>query len=102
MKLRNFAKIFETELGQVLVTKTYDPDDDKYGVRVAIATEVLDTAITLGHDDVEVSNKTFDEFTMEQATGLAKSMLDTIENLTREEEPDDEDEYPDFPDEHIR
>ena len=90
MKLLNFAKIFETELGQVLVTKAYDPDDDKYGVRVAIATDVLDTAMTLGFEKSEQCDKVFDDFTIEQATNMAKSMIATIEELSAPDE-DEED-----------
>lgn len=99
MRLINFAKIFETEIGQVLVTKVYDSDDEKSGVRVSIATEILDTAMTLGFNEEGKRDELFENFTILQATEMGQSLLKTIEELSSgvnnndEQDELDEDDY---------
>jgi hypothetical protein len=115
MKLINFAKIFDTEFGQALAYTMYDGDNDKFGIKIAIATEDLDTAVTLYMDNKDLRDQTFEGLTMEQVTALVNGMLDTLRQLTEQPERDEfkemlldnrdilemmDEEYPDFPHEN--
>lgn len=120
MKLIKFAKIFETEFGQALAYTMYEDDGNKFGIKVAIATEDLDTAVTLVFGNKDIRDNTFDNLTMEQITALVNGMLDTLRQLTEEGQQeadefkemlladrvlvellgDENDEYPDFPHEN--
>ncbi len=75
MKFRKFARIFDFNDGQVLITKEED-DTDSFAVVQAVDSEEFRPAITVNFKSEESRDKYFEEYNDENA----RAFLDHITN----------------------
>jgi hypothetical protein len=81
---RSFAKLFETECGQLLVTVEFDDDQDTYGIRFRGASYrgVVPAITPGGWEQIEDAEKALADTDQARADEVAKMLRETVERLT--------------------
>ena len=76
---KKFAKIFESETyGQILVKQ----DQSEPEIEIAVYPDGFGiVAVTMSHDDFNVSDSVFDNIDIDFAEGIAKSIFETISEI---------------------
>lgn len=74
-----FAKIHESpEKGQILITREYDPDEDKFKITLWFEYEEMMMKISFGHEDKAKSDEVFEWLTLEESEKLIDNSLKQI------------------------
>lgn len=73
-----FAKIFELDEHQVLITKEYEPEDDSFKVVQTTDFEDVRPAVAWVFKDESVRDKCFDDYKESQAKEFVKSIQEML------------------------
>lgn len=73
-----FALLFDFDQCQVLVTKTYDDEQEMHLMVVTTEIDGIDLSIKYSFKDVEKRNTAFDAFTREQAEKFLESSKEML------------------------
>lgn len=78
--MKNVWKIFEFKSFDVLMSKKYDDQDEKYKLEFSICPEIGSTMFaSMAFDDEDTLHKAFDAVTKHTAMQMVKFLVDSIE-----------------------
>lgn len=66
-KILKFAKVFEIDTNQVLITKEFDENDDTYLLKQTTEFDEVTPAMSMGFDTEEKRDKAFEDYNEENA-----------------------------------
>lgn len=74
-----FAKLFQLQDGQVLVTKSYNDEEDRYNLTFRTDVEGLTIEVTAKYTTEESVRKELDNFSEESAFNFRQNMLERLQ-----------------------
>lgn len=77
--MKKFARVFDLEDAQVLVTVSFNSEDDKYELRSRTDYDGLEVSIAAGFKEEVDAENALESYTLERAIDFRKRMIEMIE-----------------------